>query len=60
MDNAIILTWEAPEYDGGRGGLVYGLYYQADDRVKMKFGVVSQTNGVITGIFDSLPCMYVL
>ena len=49
-DNAITLTWEIPEFDGGRGGLVYGLYYQADDRVRIKFGTVNRTIGVITGI----------
>ena len=49
-DNSIALTWEVPEFDGGRGGLVYGLYYQASDGVRMKFGIVNGTTGEIRGI----------
>ena len=49
-DTTITLAWEVPESDGGRGGLVYGLYYQANDGVRIKFGTVNKTIGVITGI----------
>ena len=50
-NDAITLSWEAPEFDGGRGGLVYGLYYQASDGVRIKFAVVNETTGIVSGIF---------
>ena len=64
-DDAITLAWEVPEFDGGRG-LVYGLYYQASDGVRIKFGTVNRTTGVITGICimchaadtDDILCVY--
>ena len=58
-DDAITLTWEIPEFDGGRGRVVYGLYYQANDGVMMKVGTVSGTTGVVRGIAMSFQegCM---
>ena len=53
-DSTITVSWDAPQFDGGRGGLMYGLYYQleCDSCPRFKYGVVNETvtMGVITGM----------
>ena len=58
-DDTIFVSWDAPQFNGGRGGLIYGLYYQldCDGCERVKYGVLNETSGVIKGMYNNIIVM---